>query len=236
MTEVLHVPRQPDGQSFYQSSGLRRSPPSSSSLFLDSTPLPSSPKTVVPASVEHQERAPITPTSSPLSPSPQPSIWDLSNAPSPKSTPASSGLSLATKIDLDNHDIDFPNYDDVQYDSTKHGSNSSSLAYSGESGDDPIEMATTDTTVSDSPLPTPTVVDDTAVKLEPSRQVDFLSHNWREEDIWSSWRHIVSQRKTVYGERSRLENASWRTWTKSKYSLRTVAPERLNWWVFCLVS
>jgi len=72
------------------------------------------------------------------------------------------------------------------------------------------------------------VVDDTAVKQEPKQHVDYLSHDWREEDIWSSWRHIVSQRK-VYGQKSRLENASWRTWAKSKYQLRTVSPETLNW-------
>lgn len=72
------------------------------------------------------------------------------------------------------------------------------------------------------------VADDIDVKQEPSRQVDYLSHDWREEDIWSSWRHIVRRRK-LYGEQSRLENASWRTWTKQKYGLRTVSPETLNW-------
>jgi fibrillarin-like rRNA methylase len=77
-------------------------------------------------------------------------------------------------------------------------------------------------------LPTPTVADDTMIREEPSRHVDYLSHDWREEDIWASWRHIVSQRR-VYGEKSRLENASWRTWAKSKYRLRTVSPEKLNW-------
>jgi hypothetical protein len=95
--------------------------------------------------------------------------------------------------------------------------------------DDDDAGSTTDTTRSDSPLPTPTVADDTAIKHEPSRHVDYLSHDWREEDIWSSWRHIVSQRK-VYGQRSRLENASWRTWAKSKYHLPTVSPETLNWY------
>lgn len=74
----------------------------------------------------------------------------------------------------------------------------------------------------------PPVSDDTAVRREPSRQVDYLSHDWREEDIWSSWRHIVS-RRNVYGERSRLENASWRSWAKSKYRLKTVSPQTLNW-------
>lgn len=71
--------------------------------------------------------------------------------------------------------------------------------------------------------------DDIAVKEEPTRQVDYLSHDWREEDIWSSWKHIVSRRK-VYGQRSRLENASWRTWAKQKHKLKTVSPETLNWY------
>ena len=84
----------------------------------------------------------------------------------------------------------------------------------------------------DTPLTTPDPVpvseDDTAVRKEPSRHVDYLSYEWREEDIWSSWRHIVEHR-SVYGERSRLENASWRTWAKSQFKLRTVSPETLNW-------
>jgi hypothetical protein len=76
----------------------------------------------------------------------------------------------------------------------------------------------------------PVSEDDTAIRHEPSQHVDYLSHEWEEEDIWSSWRHIVSKRR-IYGERSRLENASWRTWAKSKYKLKTVSPETLNWLV-----
>lgn len=84
----------------------------------------------------------------------------------------------------------------------------------------------------DTPLTTPDPVpiseDDTALRKEPSHHVDYLSYEWREEDIWSSWRHIVEHR-SVYGERSRLENASWRTWAKSQFKLKTVSPETLNW-------
>jgi hypothetical protein len=76
--------------------------------------------------------------------------------------------------------------------------------------------------------PLPVSEDDTAVRMEPSQHVDYLSHEWKEEDIWSSWRHIVEHR-SVYGERSRLENASWRTWAKSQFNLKTVSPETLNW-------
>lgn len=72
--------------------------------------------------------------------------------------------------------------------------------------------------------------DDIAIKAQPSRHVDYLSHNWREEDIWSSWKHIVSRRGD-YSNSARLENASWRTWMKAKNNLSTVSPETLNWWV-----
>lgn len=118
--------------------------------------------------------------------------------------------------------MDFPDYGGVQFYRQTDDFDAS------QSSDDPVESTTTDTTRSDSPLPTPTVSDDTALKQEPKQHVDYLSHDWREEDIWSSWRHIVSQRK-FYGQKSRLENASWRTWAKSKYRLRTVSPETLNW-------
>ena len=70
--------------------------------------------------------------------------------------------------------------------------------------------------------------DDTAVSTRPSRQVDYLSHNWREEDIWSSWRYIVN-RRGEFPNSERLENASWRTWMKAKNNLSTVSPETLNW-------
>ncbi|KAK4101704.1 hypothetical protein N658DRAFT_52139 [Parathielavia hyrcaniae] len=70
--------------------------------------------------------------------------------------------------------------------------------------------------------------DDIALRAQPSRHVDYLSHNWREEDIWSSWKLIVSRRGD-YNNSARLENASWRTWMKSKNKLNTVSAETLNW-------
>ncbi|KAK1600176.1 protein phosphatase type 1 complex subunit Hex2/Reg1 [Colletotrichum navitas] len=77
--------------------------------------------------------------------------------------------------------------------------------------------------------------DDTAVRVQPSRHVDYLSHNWKEEDIWSSWKFIVS-RRSEYSNAARLENASWRTWMKSKNKLKTVSPETLNWLKDCDVT
>ncbi|EFX03024.1 protein phosphatase type 1 complex subunit hex2 [Grosmannia clavigera kw1407] len=77
--------------------------------------------------------------------------------------------------------------------------------------------------------------DDTAVRAQPSRHVDYLSHNWREEDIWESWKYIVSRRGD-YSNSARLENASWRTWMKSKNKLKTISPETLNWLKDCDVT
>ncbi|KAM6513987.1 protein phosphatase regulator [Fusarium falciforme] len=77
--------------------------------------------------------------------------------------------------------------------------------------------------------------DDTAVSSRPSHQVDYLSHDWREEDIWSSWRYIVT-RRGEFSNSARLENASWRTWMKVKNNLRTISPESLNWLKVCDVT
>ncbi|KAF4982570.1 hypothetical protein FZEAL_1835 [Fusarium zealandicum] len=77
--------------------------------------------------------------------------------------------------------------------------------------------------------------DDTAVSTRPSRQVDYLSHEWREEDIWSSWRYVVT-RRGEFPNSARLENASWRTWMKAKNNLKTISPESLNWLKDCDVT
>lgn len=80
-----------------------------------------------------------------------------------------------------------------------------------------------------------TVNDDQAIEHEPTQHVDYLSHDWKEEDIWSSWRYIVARRKTINNS-VRLENASWRTWTKAKNNLKTISPESLNWLKDCDVT
>lgn len=78
------------------------------------------------------------------------------------------------------------------------------------------------------PCNTP-AADDTSVEEEPSRHVDYLSYEWREEDIWASWRYVTA-RKGSYSNGVRLENASWRTWAKAKNNLGTISPETLNWY------
>lgn len=230
-TQILHA-QQPDGPT-YPGTGLRRTQRSSSSLFLAaSPPLSSSPKSQsLITSAQHCERIPTPPPQSSTESSPRSSTDGFSQTVSWNSTPRSSALSLHDQLkdndaDLDD-DINFPDYNSLQL-SIPNSAYHSSMKSIDDESDAPGITTATDTTRSNSPLATPTVADDTMIREEPSRHVDYLSHDWREEDIWASWRHIVSQRK-VYGQKSRLENASWRTWAKSKYRLRTVSPERLNW-------
>ncbi|KAF2151210.1 hypothetical protein K461DRAFT_322500 [Myriangium duriaei CBS 260.36] len=227
MAEVLYPPRKPNGHSYYSTSSLKRSSSSYSSFLSQAgsqyTTSRSSPPT--PPTTGHTFAS-----SSAHSDAPTNSYQPFSAPSSLPPTPASS-VSFEDKDDRENEDIAFPSYDDgVQF---YHTDEPLDLPPSPSDGSDAGSTAreesnASQSTRSESPLPTPIVADDTAVKANPSRHVDYLSHDWREEDIWSSWRHIVSQRK-VYGQRSRLENASWRTWAKSKYRLPTVSPETLNW-------
>ena len=127
----------------------------------------------------------------------------------------------------------FPSYDDVgYYGQVEDLEPPASPRDTGDSYTVSPTSNSTSTNISraDSPEPVEHAEDDTAVRTQPSRHVDYLSHNWKEEDIWLSWKHIVSKRG-AYNNSARLENASWRTWTKSKNKLKTVSPETLNWYV-----
>ena len=153
-----------------------------------------------------------------------------------ESTPASS-ISLdhngCTSSD-DEDQIVFPSYDDVgYYGQTEDLEPPMSPKGNGDSYTVSPTSNTTSTDASrpDSPEIAEHAEDDTAIRSQPSRHVDYLSHNWREEDIWCSWQLIVSKRG-CYSNSARLENASWRTWMKAKYKLKTVSPETLNWYVY----
>lgn len=77
------------------------------------------------------------------------------------------------------------------------------------------------------------IPDDSALTTVPRAQVDYLSHDWQEEDVWRSWRNMTRQKNAI-ANGVRLENASWRTWWKQRNKLRTVSPETLNWQVIGL--
>jgi hypothetical protein len=69
------------------------------------------------------------------------------------------------------------------------------------------------------------------IQHPPKMCIDYLSHEWtKEDDIWTSWK-VMSKQKKAFANGIRLENASWRTWAKQKYNLKTVSPEKLNWYV-----
>ncbi|EMD39245.1 hypothetical protein CERSUDRAFT_112904 [Gelatoporia subvermispora B] len=70
--------------------------------------------------------------------------------------------------------------------------------------------------------------DDSSFSTLPEGQVDYLSHEWREEDVWRSWRSMTRQKNAI-ANGMRLENASWRTWWKQRNKLKTISPETLNW-------
>lgn len=79
-------------------------------------------------------------------------------------------------------------------------------------------------------LKSPDIVphDDSNLAPEPSRHVDYLSHQWDVSDISKSWRYIILRRKNV-ANAARLENASWRTWAQRRCNLKTISPEEVNW-------
>ncbi|EXJ78206.1 hypothetical protein A1O3_09367 [Capronia epimyces CBS 606.96] len=89
--------------------------------------------------------------------------------------------------------------------------------------------------VEDTSLTRKTTQDDQSIELEPTRHVDYLSHEWKEEDIWLSWSYVAHRRGGLTNG-TRLENASWRSWTKTKNRLKTVSPETLNWLKDCDVT
>jgi hypothetical protein len=228
MAEVLPPHSRTEGQSYYASSGLRRSRPSQPSLYIPPQPTSSTSRTRKSdlrsqgsKGLSHKHR-------SLSSPSRLNTIAD---------SHASSSSSPSSSSSTDNDETNFaadPAPDTIFY-------NYTTLPIKiDEEGNEapPSSPQATYSTRAEFGLKLRSLhprrqlsinaEDDTAVKQAPSRHVDYLSHDWREEDIWSSWRHIVSQRK-VYGEKSRLENASWRTWAKQKDRLRTVNPQNLNW-------
>jgi hypothetical protein len=81
-------------------------------------------------------------------------------------------------------------------------------------------------------LSTNGIPDDSSLSTMPRGQVDYLSHDWQEEDVWLSWRSVARHRNELENG-LRLENASWRTWWKQRNKLKTVTPETLTGGMQC---
>lgn len=172
----------------------------------------------------------LSPSGSPYSstPSSPRTLHADSITPSYSTTPAST-LSLDSSCNDDDEDqIAFPSYDDY-YGQTEDLEPPASPRGTGDSYTvSPTNSTSTNASRPGSPEPVEHAEDDTAIRNLPTRHVDYLSHSWKEEDIWNSWKHIVSKRG-AYSNSARLENASWRQWIKSKNKLKTISPEHLNW-------
>lgn len=84
-------------------------------------------------------------------------------------------------------------------------------------------------TVNSAFITSPDIHDDSELVAEPSRLVDYLSHQWDVSDISKSWRYVILRRKNV-ANAARLENASWRTWAQRRSNLKTISPEKVNWY------
>ena len=155
---------------------------------------------------------------------------DLSSLPSCSSTPASS-LSLRDHFCIEDEDhVPYPS--DASESETESADDEDPTP-----SNSPPEPASPHATGRSAPntskqtsVNPQSAGDDMALENQPSRHVDYLSHEWEEEEIWSSWRHIVGKRRTL-DNWERLENASWRTWAKSRGRLPTVSAETLNWLV-----
>lgn len=255
MTEILSIPTQPNGP-FFNSNPLRRTS-SQSSLFLHNTtsyPTSSSglKQKLTPSGFENRFSTSLT---SSARSSPRINPFEHSTQPSYSSTP-SSILSLDDQCSTEDdeeeeeeqeeeQDILFPDYDDdknlhqgsclhidLELDSDSDSGSGSIPALPPLRHDIcPLSVKSRSSARLSRPkaiYETSSTEDDTAVRREPTAHVDYLSHIWAEEDIWASWRYIISKRK-VFENSMRLENAVWRSWTKSKYQYTTIAPGQLNW-------
>ncbi|KAJ5129185.1 uncharacterized protein N7515_005224 [Penicillium bovifimosum] len=142
--------------------------------------------------------------------------------PSPSYTPLPERIAYAPSLSSlsPDHELVLPSYESDLFHNAKEPEDAS--------------VASTESHSSSWTLRAPSA-DDSSIEDEPSRHVDYLSHDWNEEDIWSSWRYVTS-RKNIYNNGVRLENASWRTWAKAKHNLKTISPESLNWLKDCDVT
>jgi hypothetical protein len=169
----------------------------------------------------------VYPDSGPSTAPSSPQLTYSSRRDSYASTPASS-LSLDHGIGIDEEDDDmaFPAFEPSEA-TTK----SLAAIRDGDESTAPVPSLAGE----DPSLSSGSIQDDQAIEQEPTRHVDYLSHEWKEEDIWKSWSY-VSRRRGSLANSTRLENASWRSWTKAKHQLRTISPETLNWLKDCDVT
>lgn len=168
---------------------------------------------------------------------------------------------ICMEEDNDDDEIEFPMYDDIKWndnndDQVPKEEYDAQVEYYLQSPsiqptylEDDVSLCSTPNTLSPSDqspaselseLPEATepcditqTVDDIELQIKPSRQVDYLAHDWPEEDLWASWKYIQSHR-TAYENGRRLENASWRSWAKKRSNLKTIEPSTVGWYALSI--
>ncbi|KAL4892280.1 hypothetical protein BDV59DRAFT_55282 [Aspergillus ambiguus] len=73
-----------------------------------------------------------------------------------------------------------------------------------------------------------TVHDDLTLDHEPEHNVDYLAHDWKYEDVRATKRHL-NKRRTELKNFSRLENAIWRAWFKSRQRAQQIPARYIGW-------
>ncbi|KAK4938603.1 protein phosphatase regulator [Elasticomyces elasticus] len=222
MTTILQAPI--SGPSPFSSSPIHSSSYPDLSTLKDSAPYTQTPKQNSSYSRHNYARHYAESEISTAPSSPQLTYTTTSRRDSYASTPASS-LSLEKDMLDEDDDMAFPAF--------------GNSGVSNKQYQEPIEEEDASQIPSpiteESSISSKSTQDDQAIEDEPTRHVDYLSHEWKEEDIWLSWSY-VSHRRGSLANGTRLENASWRSWVKAKNQLKTVSPETLNWLKDCDVT
>jgi len=148
-------------------------------------------------------------------------LENISSPGSPSTELSYSSLTTPSVFNEEEDEIYFPSYDDSERGDKEESEDQVSSVESAPEVDSFVPRR-----VSPGSIERPE--DDTAARMQPSRHVDYLSHEWTEEDVWASWKHVVS-RRGLYPNSERLENASWRTWEKKRRNLKTISPETVKW-------
>ena len=229
MTEVLTPPQ---SDSPFNSRSLSRNT-SQTALYLHGHDFINTKAAVFTSAREDLDAKPAQSIPSSAPSSPRLVNNDSSSQPSLLSTPSSS-LSLDEEYHPDDDELVFPSYEIGKKDANPvpHLNSTPEQKERSEPPTASRRLSTDHSVMPQVPTrPNPSFLsmgDDAAIQMEPSRHVDYLSHKWNEEDVCSSWRHVVARRK-ILDNAQRLENASWRSWTKSQRRLDTLSPEKLNW-------
>jgi hypothetical protein len=149
---------------------------------------------------------------------------------------AMTSLSTSASCQSDDDDEDravFPSYDDLGYHGNYEQVEDLESPESPRTYDTCAISQSSNSTAANSKPESPELIkhpkDDTAVRFEASRHVDYLSRDWLEGDIWASRKYIATRRKS-FANSHRLENTLWRTWGKRRGNVKTISPESLNWY------